>query len=396
MGLTMDRHPLQSGAPVGDVERFWAWLAPRLPRYGITRVANVTGLDNLGVPVCVAIRPGSRALSVSQGKGLTLAQARVSAAMESIETWHAERMRTELFCGTPAQARADGLPVAPLRGFAQRPTALPLDATPTVLMPVQRYLTGERVWVPLDAVSTNFCFDLDAPPVFMRSSGGLAAGATHDAALRHALCELVERDCVQDWLVRGGLHEPARRLRPGAAPRLDDLLARCEALGLEVYAWDLGAAAPLPCWGVMLLAGPGARAARDVGAFGGYGCHPDPQQALQAALLEAVQSRLTMISGARDDLFEHEFVRCRDPQFHAAMRARHAASETLAALPDDRAAVPAAHDLAAAIEAHYGAPLYWLDLSEPGSGIVVVRALMPGLQQLGMEQRYYCQERKAA
>jgi len=388
--------PPQAGqAAVRSTEQFWQWLAPQLPRYGITRVADVTGLDNLGVPVCVAIRPASRALSVSQGKGLSLAQAQVSAAMESIETWHAERVRGELFQGTPNQARAEGLNLAALQGFAHRPTTLPLDDTPTVLAPALHYLSGERVWVPLDAISTNFCFELDAPPVFMRSSSGLAAGASYEAALMHGMGELVERDTVQRWLLQGGLHSPARRLHPGVVGPLDRLLERCAALGIAVFCWDLSAGAALPCFGVMLLSEPAARDAREVGAFGGYGSHPDPGLALQAALLEAVQSRLTLISGARDDLFRHEFERCRNPDFHAQMWQRHADASALQALPP-AAPPPSARELAQALEAHYRQPLYWLDLSEPDSGLVVVRTLMPGLQQLGMESRYYCQSGSVA
>jgi len=51
---------------------------------GITRVANVTGLDHVGIPVVMACRPNARGLAVSQGKGLTLDAAKASAVMESI------------------------------------------------------------------------------------------------------------------------------------------------------------------------------------------------------------------------------------------------------------------------------------------------------------------------
>src|SRR4051794_16365500 len=60
---------------------------PLLRALGITRVADITGLDTLGIPVCQAIRPNSRALSVSQGKGLSHAGARASAVMESVEMY---------------------------------------------------------------------------------------------------------------------------------------------------------------------------------------------------------------------------------------------------------------------------------------------------------------------
>src|SRR3569833_1890738 len=61
---------------------------------GITRVGDHTDLDVLGIPVWFASRPNSRGLSVSQGKGLTHAQARLSAGMEAVETAYAERCET--------------------------------------------------------------------------------------------------------------------------------------------------------------------------------------------------------------------------------------------------------------------------------------------------------------
>src|SRR5690242_2091930 len=73
-------------------EETWRRIQPALAAAGVTRVADVTGLDHLGIPVFQAIRPASRNLSVSQGKGLSAAAARVSAAMEALELWHAERL----------------------------------------------------------------------------------------------------------------------------------------------------------------------------------------------------------------------------------------------------------------------------------------------------------------
>jgi len=156
------------------VDQLWAWLEPRLPRFGITRVADVTGLDELGLPVSVAVRPLSRALSVSQGKGLTAAQARVSAAMESIETWHAERICAPLYQGNAEQARADGLNPLDPAAFPHRATQVPPSHVSTAYIEVRRWGRDETAWVPFDCVSTDFCFDDDNPPVWMRSSNGLA------------------------------------------------------------------------------------------------------------------------------------------------------------------------------------------------------------------------------
>lgn len=59
---------------------------------GVTRIANVTGLDFVGVPVVMVVRPKSKSLSVSQGKGLSLDAAKASGLMESIELYHAENI----------------------------------------------------------------------------------------------------------------------------------------------------------------------------------------------------------------------------------------------------------------------------------------------------------------
>ena len=63
---------------------------------GITRIANVTGLDTIGIPVVMVCRPNSRSVSVSQGKGLTLAAAKASGVMESVEGYHAEHITLAL------------------------------------------------------------------------------------------------------------------------------------------------------------------------------------------------------------------------------------------------------------------------------------------------------------
>src|SRR5437868_3804792 len=67
-------------------------LRPLLKRAGITRVGNVTGLDHVGVPTWIVVRPLSSSLTVSQGKGITDDLAKTSAIMESLELYHAENL----------------------------------------------------------------------------------------------------------------------------------------------------------------------------------------------------------------------------------------------------------------------------------------------------------------
>lgn len=86
-----------------------------MPRMGITRLANITGLDRINLPVVVAIRPNSRSLATSQGKGDALEAAKASALLESIEIWHGERCAAALRYETYDAMRSHGSAVDPLQ-----------------------------------------------------------------------------------------------------------------------------------------------------------------------------------------------------------------------------------------------------------------------------------------
>src|SRR4051794_34242788 len=92
---------------------------PLMRSLGITRVANITGLDVIGIPVVAVMRPNSRSVAVAQGKGLDLTAAKVSGLMESIENYHAERIRAPLVLATWQE-------------MSERGTCLSLDALPRV------------------------------------------------------------------------------------------------------------------------------------------------------------------------------------------------------------------------------------------------------------------------
>ena len=79
-----------------------------LPVMGITRVANVTGLDTIGIPVVMVCRPNSRSISVSQGKGCDISAAKASGLMESVESYHAEHISLPLKLGCFEESSATG------------------------------------------------------------------------------------------------------------------------------------------------------------------------------------------------------------------------------------------------------------------------------------------------
>lgn len=104
MGVTLKvlRRGTHRSASLDDTLKRALRLAPVM---GITRVANVTGLDSVGIPVVMVCRPNSRSVAVSQGKGIDLASARASGLMEAVELYHAETITLPLRLATYEELR---------------------------------------------------------------------------------------------------------------------------------------------------------------------------------------------------------------------------------------------------------------------------------------------------
>ena len=174
-------------------------ITPLLPAMGITRVANVTGLDRVGIPVVMVTRPNSRSVSVSQGKGTTLTAAKVSGIMEAIEGYHAERVTLPLKFASFEELRYTHQMVnvyaLPRTG---RSTFTP-DA-PLLWTEGKSLVSGHSVWVPFEMVHLNYTAPMPSGTgCFLASSNGLSSGNTLDEAISHGISELVERDAATLW-----------------------------------------------------------------------------------------------------------------------------------------------------------------------------------------------------
>lgn len=281
-------------------------LQPLLPGFGITRVANITGLDDIGIPTVVVTRPESRSLSVSQGKGLSLAAAKVSGIMESIEQFHAERIALPFRLGSYEERRKDSrvVDVARLpryvRPFDPHERTLWLEATSLA--------TGETVEVPSELIHLDLRLPLPPGSGFWPiGSNGLASGNCLPEAIAHGVWEVIERDAIALFYQRSPAEQSQRRIKldtvEGAATAL---LARFERAGVGVALWDITTDVDVPAYFCSIVEKK-LDPFRPVGMARGYGCHVDPQVAVCRALTEAAQSRLTRISGSRDDLQKRDF-----------------------------------------------------------------------------------------
>src|SRR5262249_5876465 len=149
----------------------WRKFSPLARRAGITRIAELTGLDTLGIPVFAAIRPMGKSLSTQQGKGITPAAARVSALMEGLETYTAEEARPTRLGSYRTLAKRER--VVDVRRLARPRGRLDLDAR-WGWVEGRDLATDEPVLVPQAAVTLDTTFA--RPPAFDVSSNGLASG----------------------------------------------------------------------------------------------------------------------------------------------------------------------------------------------------------------------------
>ncbi len=358
-----------------SLEATWKRFAAAAKRAQITRIADLTGLDTLGIPVFAAIRPMGKSLSTQQGKGITPDAARVSALMESLETWTAENLELPI---VRASAKALGTRAVDARALPRPRRRLDRDAR-------WRWVEGwdlvaqRAVLVPEQAVTLDTTFT--TPPVFDISSNGLASGNVLVEAIVHGLCEVIERDAEAAWrragsdrrMVLDTVHDPVCR----------ELIARITATGARVFVWDLGAVIPVVCCAIM--EDPREPAWRALGIYQGFGAHLAPEVAIARAITEAAQTRLTYIAGGRDDFFAADYARATDPDTLGDLWDRLAAPCDEPAVFDDLPAHPTrglGEDLATLVEilaAHDVHQVIAVDLTHDQLRVPVVKVLVPGL-----------------
>jgi len=261
----------------------------KLPAAGITRVADITNLDRIGIPVFSSIRPMADrgAVSVYNGKGATPTEAKVSAMMEGLERYSAEVRDRELKidCFSNLDNALD-----------PNDLILPAGAQPDDVIPWTYgwdIMNDEEILVPANAVFHPLPSDYKR--LFRTNTSGLASGNVIEEAIFHGLAEVIERDA---WAIV----EATRRTGPLISDVEDELakslLDKFKAAEVDVYLRDITSDIGVPTC---------AAAADDVQLRDptllttGMGTHTSAGVAVLRALTEVAQSRLTQIHGARED-----------------------------------------------------------------------------------------------
>lgn len=350
------------------------------PIVGLTRLADVTGLDRIGIPTVVGHRPNAPTLAVSGGKGFTLQAATASAGMEAVEIWHAENLLVEVVVETHANLERDGLTMP--RGHLPLTRHSLFDsARPEPWVWGWDIMASRRAAVPYACVSMGNTYHR---PVsrwmpFAAGSNGLAGGNHLLEAVSAGLYEVVERDAIACSRFAPGGMSARVALDSVTDPLVRSLIDQFDAAGVSPYLFDCTVDTCVPTY----MAVVADRLDASMGLYRGYGAHLDPAIAMIRALTEAAQARLLLLAGSRDDYFGRDqrinrfFGDGRRGDFDALAVTtdanRHASGSTDSFQGDIEVVLGRLR--AAGLES-----AIVVDLTHPSLGIPVARVLVPGLE----------------
>ena len=264
--------------------------------------------DNIGIPVAMSVRPNSKNLSVSQGKGHTLELAMISAIMESLEAYHAENANTYHLIGSYNELSRLYPVINPTEFSCGDFTISELTEYSFTWTEAFELNSNQQVYIPHGLISLNTTVLQPAYAFFSVSSNGLAAGNNVEEAMIHGLCEVIERDSICRWNM---LSEEEQKNSQVCIDSIDSsfnqqLLKKIAAVNIYVEIWDITSKVGVPAFQCYIHDNDPLR---HLGSFIGTGAHIHKDIALSRALLEAAQTRLTLVSGSRDDIFEKYYKR---------------------------------------------------------------------------------------
>lgn len=285
---------------------------------GITRCADLTGLDVLGIPVFAAFTPANPALQLSWGKGCRPDHARVSALMEAVERAHHGRMTADRQRASTAQLLADDVAVLAPSELQFYRQDVYFDETCRIdWIRAQSAFIDDRQWylVPATALLSS------GRRTNGYSANGLASGNSLAEALTHGMCEIIERHNVSRCFdERGRLQLKSNGTRlidltHGAPDLVAELNESIRSAGARLLLFLLPTAVDdlNTFWAVILDENNPLPFIR---VNLGYGTHLSSEIAAVRAITEAAQSRMAFLHGCREDMAH----RMRRPQLESIMK----------------------------------------------------------------------------
>ena len=281
----------------------------KLKTVGITRVADITDLDRIGMPVFTAIRPTAEdgAISIYGGKGISKDHAKASAMMEGFERYSAEKQESDdTIFATPNEIGEKGEYIDPKSlNLPQKFEKADLGDTMFEWNLAHDIITDNDYYVLSNAVFHPYNHDTEVESLFKSNTNGLASGNVLEEAILHGIFEVIERDA---WSIFEMTHKNYSQINIDSieSELINEIIDKFESQGIKIKLMDFTADINIPT----IAASADDTVTRDAGLLTlGIGTHLDPEVAILRALTEVAQSRATQINGAREDTVRADFAR---------------------------------------------------------------------------------------
>jgi putative methanogenesis marker protein 1 len=348
---------------------------------GVTRVADITGLDRIGIPVFSSIRPAAAggAVSVYNGKGTTPEEAKVSAIMEAIERYSAEvGDRTLLVDSYSRLSRRENV-------LHPNELILPdyIKNIENVLIPwVEGYelVQQKAQYVPANAVFHPLPSNYNKVRLFRTNTNGLASGNELEEAIFHGLAEVIERDA---WsLVE--ITTNAGAVVTSKDQEIVELQDKFLNADVSLFIRDITSNIGVPTFAAVsddtMLRDPALLTI-------GMGTHTNAVVAVKRALTEVAQSRLTQIHGAREDtvtadirrIMGYEWMRKMNKHWFDTSHKKDFSDGDSFSLDTNDFLDEIKHMVTLIREAGFERVIV-VDLTREEIGVPVVRVIVPGLE----------------
>lgn len=320
---------------VKSVEETLKTVLPVSGSIGITRLADITDMDILGIPNFSAVLPGTEDyIWVYSGKGATRLDAKVSALMESIER----------YCSLPSSDQKKMIQGSYKDVSKVSKTLHPSNVVEPMLyeydeemimdfLPGYDLINNEHILVPTPLALFRYSPKSPAVnPFAYHHTNGLASGNVLEEAICHSLCEVIERDATSLAELNASalpynvlrtmtkyLSDNGLRINPvDSTEFVDDdtkfpdvdisnidfkpvsnLVKKFNDAKIPLIIKDITSPIGIPTFNASSI----EWISEDYGYLAeGHGTHPDARIAILRAITEVSQTRAANIQGARDDL----------------------------------------------------------------------------------------------
>ncbi|WP_206922545.1 YcaO-like family protein [Alicyclobacillus suci] len=261
---------------------------------GISRIANISGMDRLGVPNYSSYVPDNQSgqITVFGGKGTSALEAKIGAIMESVERVCATHDFNRVFFNKLKNIHK-GIRVLDPRDLIIHDEAQFLLDKLLDWVLAWELQSGEAVLIPACAAYHLYRGEFK---LFEDTSVGLASGNTYLEAILHGLLEVLERDSLSIAQISGN----APLVNLNSLPKeLMDFVENVTNRNIELQIRYLPNEYRVPAFYAIGIDKEVSNV-RYINA--GIAAHPNPTIAIRQAVLEVCHSRGVITTGAREDL----------------------------------------------------------------------------------------------